>query len=183
MEKVILDLVKNIYNYAYKKGDKYYSPVSFSKTEGSIALPLDNDGQSIKDFVLNVLAKNIFIANSKTEFLKSIKSEVIACIDMDFEDFINNEIEVDNFLKDSEGYLNYIDGETLYVIFNSIDSIKCFPASMMGEELKADLLDSLYYNRKHTDFTPKYSLIVNSTIGQKDELFNLMASELVKTIN
>lgn len=179
----MLDLVKNIYSYAYKKGDKYYSPVSFSKTEGSIALPLDNDGQSIKDFVLNVLAKNIFIANSKTEFLKLIKSEVIACIDMDFEDFINNEIEVDNFLKDSEGYLNYIDGETLYVIFNSIDGIKCFPASMMGEELKADLLDSLYYNRKHTDFTPKYSLIVNSTIGQKDELFNLMASELVKTIN
>lgn len=183
MEKVILDLVKSIYSYAYKKGDKYYSPVSFSKTEGSIALPLVNDSETIKDFVSNVLAKNIFVANSKTEFLKSVKSQVVSCIDIDFDDFINNEVEVDNFLKDSEGYLNYIEEETIYVIFDSIDGTKCLPISMIKEELKADLLDSLYYNRKHTDFTPKYSLIVNSTIGQKDELFNLMASELVKTIN
>lgn len=187
MEKVILDLVKNIYSYAYKKDNKYYSPVSFSKIKGSIALPLDsdisNDIANVKGFISEILSKNIFTATSKIEFLKSIKSEIISSLEMDFNEFINNETEIDNFIKDSEGYLNYVEGETLYVIYSSTDGIKCSPVSMIEEELKADLIDSLYYDGQINFATAEYDVSTVTLAKQNTDIINLISSELTKIIN
>lgn len=178
MEKEILNLVKNIYSYAFKKDGKYYSPVSFSRTEGSIPLLSKKDVETVKSFVTNVLSKNIFTADSKADFIKAIEWEVEPPVGMTFDDFIKNETEIDNYLRDSEGYKEYTKREHIYIILDTVDGIKCLPLSRVKAELEAELLNSFFLNNRDDS-----SFVDDTIIQQNDNLFRLIANELLEIID
>ena len=197
--KKVLNFIESIYAYALtvEKDNGidigHISPVTIHKNCIDVEyLPVINsDLNSLEikgladEFVEKVLKEHIFIANSKLDFLNKIKD--ISCLsEEEFNDLIKDESKVDKYLIDLEGYLNYKEGESLYIRYDSCtnDTQSVSSINLITDVLKWELDDAYFHSINNGKFkTQEEQLSFNKTLVEENRpLINEIYNSLMTFI-
>lgn len=142
-----LELVKEMYIYAYRKDNRLYSPIAFEEnTLIPFILPMDNDSDKIIiEFVKNTLKSKILKIDSKENFFKVF--ERFFYLSESLEEVLSSEEKINSYLENMKGYHDYDKDELWYITYSGTnDGIQHTPMNKLQDVLKWELQDCLEWD-------------------------------------